>query len=104
MAQSFRWRYYKCSLELIAPYVYENLLLCLQKVTVTSEEQWPSQLADYIRHNDEALMKAADRLLATYRDELLPCASFDEFCDVVGLLDNIPRPEAFLTQLLSSLG
>lgn len=48
----------------------------------SSEDQWPSALADYIRHNDEALLKASERLMASYREELLPCATFDEFCDV----------------------
>ena len=48
----------------------------------SSEDQWPSALADYIRHNDEALLKASERLMASYREELLPCTTFDEFCDV----------------------
>ena len=51
-----------------------------------SEEQWPTALADYIRHNDESLLKSSERLMATYCDELLPCASLDEFCDVLGKL------------------
>nr|CAD7428757.1 unnamed protein product [Timema monikensis] len=59
--------------------IYAN---CLKKVSVASDDQWPSTLADYIRHNDEALLKASERLLATYREELLPCTSFEEFCDV----------------------
>lgn len=49
-----------------------------------NEEQWPSNLADYIRHSDEALLKASERLLSVYTDELLPCSSFPEFCDVAG--------------------
>lgn len=53
-------------------------------MTVTSDEQWPITLAEYIRHNDEAMLKSSERVLATYRDELLPCASFEEFADVVG--------------------
>lgn len=57
---------------------------CLQKVNVLSEDQWPSVLAEYIRHNDEAMLKASERVLATYRDELLPCTSFEEFCDIIG--------------------
>lgn len=51
-----------------------------------TDEQWPSNLADYIRHNDEALLKASERLLSFYIDEMLPCTSFPEFCDVVGKL------------------
>lgn len=49
-----------------------------------SEEQWSTNLADYIRHNDEALLKASEKLLSAYTEELLPCASFAEFCDVTG--------------------
>lgn len=55
-----------------------------QKVNVLSDDQWPAVLAEYVRHNDEALLKASEKILAAYRDELLPCASFDEFCDVAG--------------------
>lgn len=58
--------------------------LPLQKINVLSDDQWPVVLAEYIRHNDEALLKASEKILAAYRDELLPCASFDEFCDVAG--------------------
>lgn len=61
------------------------LFFLLQKVRITSEHQWPSRLADYIRQNDEAMMKASDRLLLSYRKEMLACTSFEEFCDVVGL-------------------
>lgn len=48
------------------------------------DDQWSSNLADYIRHNDEVLLKGSERLLGYYVDELLPCASFAEFCDVCG--------------------
>lgn len=51
---------------------------------ITSDDQWTTALADYIRHNDEALMKASEKLMAFYSQELLPCASFEEFCDVAG--------------------
>lgn len=49
-----------------------------------TDEQWPSNLADYIRHSDELLLKASERLLSVYTDEYLPCSSFPEFCDVAG--------------------
>ncbi|BES93671.1 calmodulin Hypothetical protein [Nesidiocoris tenuis] len=73
-----------------------------KKVTVTSEEQWASSLADYIRHNDEALLKSSDRLMSTYNDELLPCASLDEFCDVLGLLDEVPDLGNVITETLAT--
>ncbi|XP_008200345.2 E3 ubiquitin-protein ligase UBR4 isoform X1 [Tribolium castaneum] len=68
-----------------------------------SEEQWSTNLADYIRHNDEALMKASEKLLAAYTDELLPCTSFTEFCDVTGLLDVITSPDTYISDLLKDL-
>lgn len=49
-----------------------------------NDEQWPSNLADYIRHSDEILLKASERLLSFYTEEYLPCSSFPEFCDVAG--------------------
>ncbi|KAF7280363.1 hypothetical protein GWI33_006135 [Rhynchophorus ferrugineus] len=66
-------------------------------------EQWPNNLADYIRHNDEALMKNSEKLLNYYTDELLPCTSFGEFCDVVGLLDVIQDTDNYISSVLSSL-
>jgi E3 ubiquitin-protein ligase UBR4 len=68
-----------------------------------SEEQWSTNLADYIRHNDEALMKASEKLLAAYTEELLPCTSFLEFCDVTGLLDVITSPDTYISDLLKEL-
>ncbi|XP_072386468.1 E3 ubiquitin-protein ligase UBR4 [Diabrotica undecimpunctata] len=67
------------------------------------DEQWSTNLADYIRHNDEALMKSSEKLLADYTDEFLPCTSFSEFCDVAGLLDIITTPDRYLSDLLNGL-
>jgi len=61
------------------------ILLFRQSISVTPEDQWPSVLADYIRHNDEALLKASEKIMAAYSEELLPCTCFGEFCDVVGM-------------------
>ncbi|CAG5041717.1 unnamed protein product [Parnassius apollo] len=71
-----------------------------KNVAATTVEQWPIKLAEYIRHNDEANAKAAERIVTTLTDELLPCASFAEFCDAAGLLEDIPSPDAFLQVLL----
>lgn len=60
--------------------------MILQKVSVNGDNSWSSAVADYIRHNDKALIEACDRVLAAYQDEMLPCESFSEFCDVVGKL------------------
>lgn len=53
---------------------------------MNGDNSWSSAVADYIRHNDKALIEACDRVLAAYQDEMLPCESFSEFCDVVGKL------------------
>ncbi|KAB0801611.1 hypothetical protein PPYR_03797 [Photinus pyralis] len=68
-----------------------------------TDEQWSNNLADYIRHNDEALLKASERLLGFYTDELLPCTSFSEFCDVMGLLDVISDPENYIRDLINGI-
>lgn len=69
----------------------------------TTVENWPIKLAGYIRYNDEANSKAAERIVSTLTDELLPCVSFAEFCDVAGFLDDIPDPDAYLRTLLEQL-
>lgn len=72
----------------------------LQNVTATAIDQWPIKLAEYIRHSDETNGKAAEKIVTTLTDELLPCASFAEFCDAAGLLSDIPEPDAFLQTLI----
>lgn len=95
-------------------------------VTTPKEEDWPISLFDYIRRNDEGMVKSADTLLETFTDEYLPCTTFAEFCDVAGecftiiliyyvtfvliyfifltgLLTEIENPDEFLNELLQSL-
>ena len=67
-------------------------------------------------------MKASEKLLAAYTEELLPCTSFSEFCDVTGgwvvvvdvaldyyfcfvsgLLDVITNPDTYISDLLNEL-
>ncbi|XP_033099816.1 E3 ubiquitin-protein ligase UBR4-like [Anneissia japonica] len=77
--------------------------ILFKKVTISSGDNWSSSVADYIRNNDETVLKAADRLLSTYEDDLLPCESFAEFCEVNGLLGDISNPDAFILETLKSL-
>ncbi|XP_069365949.1 E3 ubiquitin-protein ligase UBR4 isoform X13 [Maniola hyperantus] len=65
-------------------------------------EQWPIKLAGYIRYNDEANAKAAERIVVTLVEELLPCTSFAEFCDAAGF-DEIREPDAFLQNIFQEL-
>jgi E3 ubiquitin-protein ligase UBR4 len=63
-------------------------------------EQWPTQLAQYIRNNDQKLVEQTDKLLEFYQNDVLPCTSFEEFCDVCGLLSDISQPAQFLQETL----
>lgn len=74
-----------------------------QSVSRGTVEQWPVKLAEHIRQSDEANGKAAERIVAALTDELLPCASFAEFCDAAGLLADIPDPDAFLQATIDEL-
>ncbi|XP_063966800.1 E3 ubiquitin-protein ligase UBR4-like [Lytechinus pictus] len=77
--------------------------LLLKEMTHTTGNTWPVNLASYIRNNDEVLLKAGDKLLHMYEEDLLPCESFAEFCDVDGLLVDIPNPDQFLADTLKSI-
>ncbi|CAH2989845.1 unnamed protein product [Chilo suppressalis] len=74
-----------------------------KNVAATTVEQWPVKLAEHIRHNDEANAKAAERIVSTLTDELLPCASFAELCDAAGFLAEIPAPDDMLQATLDAL-
>ncbi|XP_074029001.1 E3 ubiquitin-protein ligase-like protein poe [Leptinotarsa decemlineata] len=79
----------------------DGIYNCFFKNASGADDQWPNNLADYIRHNDEALMKSSEKLLGIYTEELLPCTSFPEFCDVAGLLDDVVSPETYISDLLN---
>jgi len=61
------------------------LYVCnLQTVKATENKSWSVSLADYIRQNDELLLKSSEKMMATFSEDYLPCTSFEEFCDVAG--------------------
>ena len=64
------------------------------------DSDWPAAVADYIRNNDEAVLRGTDQLLNSYQNDFLPSASFDEFCDVTG---NLPLPSPSLSTPLHPL-
>ncbi|XP_053669765.1 protein purity of essence [Anopheles nili] len=80
--------------------IYRNFF---RSVIISKDEDWSISLFNYIRRNDEFLLKTADSTLQTFTEEYLPCASFAEFCDVAGLLSDIENPDAWLENLLQSL-
>lgn len=53
-------------------------------VTTPKEDDWSISLFNYIRKNDETMLKHTDSILETFTDDFLPCTSFEEFCDVAG--------------------
>lgn len=81
--------------------VYENMFTRIP--APSNEAEWPSTLADWIRHNDDVLIKASGKVLTAFQDDLLPATSVDEIVDVVGLMGEIPSPTNFLLEVLSSV-
>jgi E3 ubiquitin-protein ligase UBR4 len=65
---------------------YNPFSLLHQKVVPSGDNSWSSAVADFIRNNDRPVIEACDRVMNTYQEEMLPCESFSEFCDVVGML------------------
>ena len=63
--------------------------------------EWVVALADWIRRNDDEILKATAKILSTFQDDLLPSASVDEVIDVCGLLDDVPSPASFLLEVIS---
>jgi hypothetical protein len=55
-----------------------------QDVSTTGE--WSSMLADYIRKNDETMIKSSSALLQIYQQKMLAASSLE---DMVGVLGNI---------------
>ncbi|XP_038209068.1 E3 ubiquitin-protein ligase UBR4 isoform X2 [Zerene cesonia] len=97
-----QWTDYKPYALLVA-LVDQLYTVMFKAVPANNVEQWPVKLAEYIRVSDEANAKAAERIVTTLTDELLPCASFGEFCDAACLLADIPDPDAFLQQVINEL-
>lgn len=62
----------------------------LQTVEATENKSWSVSLADYIRHNDEALLKSSEKMMVTFSEDFLPCTSFEEFCDVACKIEFSP--------------
>lgn len=71
----------------------------------TSAAEWATSLAEWIRHNDDVLLKLTSKVLVTFQEYLLPATSVDEMADVCGLLEEIPsqNPKKFLMDLLEML-
>ena len=60
------------------------MLIPPQDVSDTGD--WSNLLADYIRRNDEALIKTTSALLALYQQKLLAATSIEDFVNILGIL------------------
>ncbi|XP_030384737.1 protein purity of essence [Scaptodrosophila lebanonensis] len=80
--------------------IYNTLF---KTVSTPKEEDWSISLFDFIRKNDEVMLKSTDNILQTLTDEFMPCTSFGEFCDVAGLLHLIEQPDSFIDEMLAAL-
>ncbi|KAI5726809.1 hypothetical protein M8J76_008922 [Diaphorina citri] len=69
-----------------------------------SDDQWPTALADYIRNNDEPLLKASEDVMSVYSDKLLPLNSLESFFAFIDPeKKEISDIDAFMTDLLRPL-
>lgn len=57
----------------------------LQTVEVSESKSWSVSLADFIRHNDETLLKSSEMMMNALSVDFLPCTSFEELCDAAGI-------------------
>ncbi|XP_064650064.1 E3 ubiquitin-protein ligase UBR4-like isoform X3 [Lineus longissimus] len=85
-----------CLADGIYSYLFKN-------VNVGADVCWSTALAEHIRNSDRSMLDAGDKLVNMYEDELLPCESFTEFCDIMGLLEEIPNPDKFMRDLFASV-
>lgn len=75
-----------------------NCLLFLLFQDVSKETNWSLVLADYIRNNDQTLVKTGDSLLQTYQDDLIQSQSLDEILDVMDMLGEVSDPGKFIKE------
>ena len=72
-------------------------------ILFTDSNEWSVALAEWIRHNDESLLKSTSKVLTIFQEDLVPATSVDEIIDVCGLMQDIPNPQSFLLEILSSV-
>ena len=83
-------------------------------MSIAADSSWALSLADFIRHSDASLLEEGDKLVKSLEEEVLPCESFAEYCDVVGKSPNFlstfifvkglqtaARPRAALPKIVS---
>ncbi|ELU10961.1 hypothetical protein CAPTEDRAFT_154354 [Capitella teleta] len=77
--------------------------IMFKKCALGTEATWPAALAEFIRQNDSTLNEQGAKVLSAIQDEFAPCESLAEYCDVIGLLEEIPDADAFAKETLNML-
>lgn len=72
------WKVYK-STAIFFALIDQIYTVAFGNVPEGPDEQWPTSLADYIRNNDEPLLKACEKLMNIYSDKLLSLDSLENF-------------------------
>ena len=80
--------------------IYSGLFPAVGGASLNAPE-WAGKLSEWIRHNDDVIVKTMAKILSTFQEDLLPAASVDEVIDVCGLLSEIPSPASFFIEILS---
>ncbi|KAI5699920.1 hypothetical protein M8J75_011084 [Diaphorina citri] len=84
--------------------IFFALIDQIYNVPEGSDDQWPTALADYIRNNDEPLLKASEDVMSVYSDKLLPLNSLESFFAFIDPeKKEISDIDAFMTDLLRPL-
>ncbi|KAL6043444.1 protein purity of essence [Balamuthia mandrillaris] len=76
----------------------------------SASPEWAKQMANYIRNNDQEVVKECNRMLEDYEEMMLHYADFQEYFDELGVLDKIfgapgvTSCEQFVSELLKGVG
>ncbi|ODM96234.1 E3 ubiquitin-protein ligase UBR4, partial [Orchesella cincta] len=73
---------------------------------VASTGEWPSMLADYIRKNDEGLVKSTSALLNVYQQKFVPASKMSDFIEFLQLHETpeLTDMTSFTSSLWNALG
>ncbi|KFD55086.1 hypothetical protein M513_04004 [Trichuris suis] len=74
---------------------------CFPDVSLEGSDNWSAALKSFVAANHDCLLQRSNRLLSDFED-CLQSTSFCEFCDVAGVLNEIPDPDQFLLGAVNS--
>jgi E3 ubiquitin-protein ligase UBR4 len=79
-----------------------HLLLKSFNLAETSSDLCSTWL-DWLRHNDQTVLGACEKMLYSYQEELLPIESFQEFFDATDVLSEVGDPGDFVQSALQTV-